>query len=161
VIMMAPETVTGFDVVNDVVTAELGGGSEIRARLLVAADGVRSRLRDLAGIQTVVTSYGQSGIVATVGHDKPHHGRAEEHFLPGGPFAILPLAPAAAAPNRSSLVWTEPVDVAQRLLSGDPLVFQVELERRFGHHLGKLRVLDRPRAFPLDLTLARAFVRPH
>ncbi|MEO8668311.1 MAG: ubiquinone biosynthesis hydroxylase [Bauldia sp.] len=158
-VILAPDSVTNFVVAPGTVTARLAGGGAIAARLVVAADGVRSRLRDVAGIATIVTSYGQSGIVATVGHGKPHHGRAEEHFLPGGPFAILPLAPDAAG-NRSSLVWTEPRAIAERLVAGDPLIFQVELERRFGHRLGKLRVLDTPRAFPLDLTLARSFVAP-
>ena len=127
----------------------------VSARLLVAADGVRSRLRSLAGISTVAWTYGQSGIVVTVEHERPHHGRAVEHFLPGGPFAILPLAG-----NRSSLVWTEREAAAERLVDGDPDLFAYKLERRFGHQLGAIRPLDRPRAFPLGLTLARSFVRP-
>ncbi len=155
VALVAPDSVRGFDVLSETVDVRLGGGASVSARLLVAADGVRSRLRDLAGIQTARWSYGQSGIVATVGHERPHHGRAVEHFLPGGPFAILPLAG-----NRSSLVWTEPTDVADRLVAGDPDVFLYALEQRFGHALGAVTVLDRPRAFPLGLTLARSFVRP-
>ena len=107
----------------------------------MAADGVRSRLRDLAGISTVDWYYGQSGIVATVAHERPHGGRAEEHFLPGGPFAILPLTG-----NRSSLVWTEQTDNADRLVAADPATFQAELERRFGHHLGAARGRSASRA---------------
>ena len=136
-------------------TARLGSGGALDARLLVAADGARSRLRAFAGISTVGWSYGQSGIVATVAHARPHHGRAEEHFLPGGPFAILPMKG-----NRSSLVWTEPTERARRLVTGDRLAFNVELERRFGHRLGAIEVLDTPRAFPLALSIARQFVRP-
>ncbi|RIY02474.1 ubiquinone biosynthesis hydroxylase [Aureimonas flava] len=127
----------------------------VEARLLVAADGVRSRIRDMAGIRTVHTDYGQSGIVATVRHERPHGGRAEEHFLPAGPFAILPLKG-----NRSSLVWTESTAEADRLLRADDMVFELELEQRFGLKLGALAVEGRPRAFPLGLTLARDFVRP-
>ena len=63
----------------------------IEASLLVAADGARSKLRERAGIATHGWDYDQSGIVVTVGHERDHHGRAEEHFLPAGPFAILPL----------------------------------------------------------------------
>jgi 2-octaprenyl-6-methoxyphenol hydroxylase len=155
VTIVAPDSVEDFSVAGAAVTARLKSGDTIAARLLVAADGSRSVLRDIAGIRTLVSSYGQAGIVATVGHERPHHGRAEEHFLPGGPFAILPLTG-----NRSSLVWTEERADAERLVDGDPLVFQVELERRFGKHLGKIEVLDTPRAFPLDLTLARRFVAP-
>jgi 2-octaprenyl-6-methoxyphenol hydroxylase len=80
------------------------------ARLLVACDGVKSKLRDIAGIKTVHFDYGQSGIVTTVEHERPHEGIAEEHFLPAGPFAILPLPG-----NRSSLVWTERTADAERL----------------------------------------------
>src|SRR5205085_11393213 len=72
---------TGVDVT-------LSDGSVIEASLLVAADGARSKLRERAGIATHGWDYDQSGIVVTVGHERDHHGRAEEHFLPSGPFAI-------------------------------------------------------------------------
>ncbi len=106
-------------------------------------------------IKTVSWDYGQSGIVVTVEHERPHNGCAEEHFLPSGPFAILPLTN-----NRSSLVWTEQAHDADRLVAGDDLIFEEELERRFGHKLGALKVIGERRAFPLGLTLARAFVAP-
>ncbi len=137
------------------VAVHLADGVCLEARLLVAADGVRSRLRDMAGIKTVDWQYGQSGIVCTVAHERPHGGRAEEHFLPAGPFAILPLTG-----NRSSIVWTERTAQAEKLVAGDPLVFEVELEQRFGLKLGALSVEDKPRAWPLGLTLARSFVAP-
>ena len=152
--ILAPQTVRDFSVHPGHVDARLGDGETIAARLLVAADGARSHLRDLAGISTVHWGYGQSGIVVTVAHEKPHGGRAEEHFLPGGPFAILPLAG-----NKCSLVWSERTAEAERVVA-DPLLFEVELERRFGHRLGRIEILDKPRAFPLGLTLARHFVQP-
>lgn len=133
----------------------LSDGSKVSTRLLVACDGARSKLRDMAGIKTVRFDYGQSGIVTTVEHERPHDGTAEEHFLPAGPFATLPLTG-----NRSSLVWSERTEDAKRLVDGDDLVFEEELERRFGHKLGSLKVVGGRRAFPLGLTLARAFVAP-
>jgi 2-octaprenyl-6-methoxyphenol hydroxylase len=133
----------------------LGSGKTREVKLLVAADGVRSQLRELAGIRTVHWPYGQSGIVVTVKHEREHQGRAEEHFLPAGPFAILPLKG-----NRSSLVWTERTDDAKRLLEADEFTFGLELERRFGHRLGEISVEGKPRAYPLGLTLARDYVRP-
>ncbi len=154
VVVVAPGKVTDFTVGGSLVSAKLAGGQTIGARLLVAADGLRSRLRDLAGVRTATWSYGQSGIVATVAHERPHGGRAEEHFLPGGPFAILPLRG-----NRASLVWTERSEDAERIIA-DPIVFQFELERRFGHRLGRIETIGQPRAYPLGLTLARNFVRP-
>lgn len=134
-------------------TAVLTNGETRIAALVVAADGARSRLRELAGIRQVGWSYGQSGIVATIGHARDHHGRAEEHFLPAGPFAILPLTG-----KRSSIVWTESNADADALVSLDRQDFQRELERRFGHHLGALEVLDQPRAWPLGLYVSRSFV---
>jgi 2-octaprenyl-6-methoxyphenol hydroxylase len=137
------------------VSVALANGETIEARLLVACDGVRSKLRDAAGIKTVDFDYGQSGIVTTVEHERPHNGTAEEHFLPAGPFATLPLRN-----NRSSLVWTERTRDADRLIASDDLVFEEELERRFGHKLGTLKVVGGRRAFPLGLTLARDFIAP-
>jgi 2-octaprenyl-6-methoxyphenol hydroxylase len=136
-------------------TITLSDGERIEARLLVACDGVRSKLRDIAGIKTVRFDYGQSGIVTTIEHERPHEGIAEEHFLPAGPFATLPLKN-----NRSSLVWNERSEEADRLLQADDLVFEEELERRFGHKLGAIKVVGGKRAFPFALTLARAFVAP-
>ncbi len=132
----------------------IADGSKITTKLLVAADGVKSKIRTLAKIRTLEWKYGQSGIVTTVAHERPHNGQAEEHFLPSGPFAILPLMG-----NRSSLVWTEPTDEANKLVASDDLVFEAELERRFGHKLGEITLEGGRRAFPLGLTLAREFVQ--
>ncbi len=145
----------GLSTAGPLARVTLATGDAIEARLVVAADGVRSALRDMAGIKTTHWDYGQSGIVTTVAHERDHGGRAEEHFLPSGPFAILPLKN-----NRSSLVWTERSEDAERLVAEDDFVFEAELERRFGHHLGELRLDGGRRAFPLGLTLAREFVRP-
>lgn len=134
-----------------VVRLEDGGTRD--ASLVVAADGARSRLRDLAGIRQIGWSYGQSGIVATIGHERDHNGRAEEHFLPAGPFAILPLSG-----RRSSIVWTERNADADALVSLDKADFLRELERRFGHHLGALDLLDAPRAWRLGLYVSRSFI---
>lgn len=131
----------------------LQNGEILSAKLLVAADGVKSAIRDLAGIKTVHWPYNQWGIVTTVAHERDHLGRAEEHFLPAGPFAILPLKG-----NRSSLVWTESEKDAKRLLKMDAFSFELELECRFGHKLGDLNVDGAVKAFPLGLTLAREFV---
>lgn len=146
---------TGFTAGAASAELSLSDGETVETRLVVACDGVRSKLRDMAGIKTVTWQYGQSGIVTTVEHERPHEGTAEEHFLPAGPFAILPLKG-----NRSSLVWTERTPDADRLIASDDLVFEDELERRFGHKLGALKVVGPKQAFPLGLTLARAFVAP-
>lgn len=131
----------------------LSDGREIEASLLIAADGARSKLRERAGIVTHGWDYDQSGIVVTVGHERDHHGRAEEHFLPAGPFAILPLKGKC-----SSLVWTESRREAMRIVDLPADDFKRELETRFGLHLGELQPLDKPRAFPLGYFVARSFI---
>ena len=155
VIRVSENGVAGFEYRDGKQIITTIGGETIVASLLVACDGVRSRLRDLAGIKTVHWPYDQKGIVCTVEHERPHGGRAEEHFLPAGPFAILPLKG-----NRSSLVWTESSRDADRLIAQDEMVFEMELEQRFGHKLGKISVASKVQAFPLGLRLARDFVRP-
>jgi 2-octaprenyl-6-methoxyphenol hydroxylase len=146
-------TVASFDSSSAGVDVTLGDGATIEASVLVAADGARSKLRERAGIATHGWEYDQSGIVVTVGHERDHGGRAEEHFLPAGPFAILPLKGA-----RSSLVWTENRDEAARITALSEDEFHAELEQRFGLHLGEIRALDKPRAFPLGYFVARSFI---
>jgi 2-octaprenyl-6-methoxyphenol hydroxylase len=146
-------TVTGYDQQPGGVTVSLADGTAIEASLLVAADGARSKLRERAGIATHGWEYNQSGIVVTVGHERDHEGRAEEHFLPAGPFAILPLKG-----KRSSLVWTETRAEAARIVALPEAEFHGELEQRFGLHLGEIKALDKPRAFPLGYFVARSFI---
>jgi 2-octaprenyl-6-methoxyphenol hydroxylase len=154
VTLTAPDSVKSF-AANGRMEIGLAAGSARKASLLVAADGIRSKLRAQAGIKTVTWSYPQTAMVATVRHERPHGGVAVEHFLPGGPFAILPLKG-----NRSSLVWTERKEEAAKLIPADDFVFLVELERRFGHRLGALELEGGRGAYPLGLILARDFVRP-
>jgi 2-octaprenyl-6-methoxyphenol hydroxylase len=146
-------TVTRFDQTPDSIAVSLGDGGRIEAALLVGADGAKSQLRERAGIAVHGWDYDQSGIVVTVAHERDHHGRAEEHFLPAGPFAILPLTG-----KRSSLVWTESRHDAARLLALGAQDFHAELEKRFGLQLGDIRAEDRPRAFPLGYFVARSFI---
>jgi 2-octaprenyl-6-methoxyphenol hydroxylase len=138
---------------NDFAELQLSDGACLRARLAVGADGPNSLLRERAGIKTVQWSYGQSGIVATIGHEREHDGRAVQHFLESGPFAILPLTG-----RRSSIVWTESDAEAARLVALAPQAFHAELERRFGLQLGEIEVLSPPRAHPLGFTIARSFI---
>ncbi|MCF2521319.1 ubiquinone biosynthesis hydroxylase [Bradyrhizobium sp. G127] len=145
--------VSTYDSNPDGTRVTLSDGRVIDASLLVAADGARSKLRERAGIATHGWDYDQSGIVVTVGHERDHRGRAEEHFLPAGPFAILPLKG-----NRSSLVWTESRREAARIVVLPADEFQAELETRFGLHLGEVKALDKPRAFPLGYFVARSFI---
>ena len=127
-------------------------GSAVAARLLVAADGARSSIRERAGIAVHGWNYGQSAIVINVGHERSHNGRAVEHFLPAGPFAILPLKG-----NRSSIVWTETTEEAKRLAALPDDAFHAELERRFKLHLGDITAVSARRVHPLGFFVARSF----
>ena len=130
----------------------LSDGREIRARLIVAADGARSKLRTLADIPTTNWSTGQSAIVATIGHEREHEGRAEQHFLPAGPFALLPMKG-----RFSSIVWNESPDEAERLVAAPEAEFIEALERRFSPRLGRLSLASPARAFPLEFRFARTY----
>ncbi|MBV8767483.1 MAG: FAD-dependent monooxygenase [Hyphomicrobiales bacterium] len=132
----------------------VGAESEnvIAASLLVAADGTRSVCRETAGIGWIGWDYPQYGLTGTIAHEREHGGRAYEHFLPCGPFAILPLKE-----RRSSIVWTEEKNEAKRLLKLGERELLCEVTRRFGHELGELRLEGRLVAFPLSFGVARAF----
>ena len=134
-------------------TVTFTDGTVIEADLVVGADGAKSQLRERAGIANYGWDYDQSGIVVTVAHERDHLGRAEEHFLPPGPFAILPLTG-----QRSSLVWTERRRDAERIVALPPAEFQLELEKRFGLHLGDVKPLGPAHAFPLGYYVARSFI---
>jgi len=133
-------------------TTDLEGGTQLRTPLLVAADGRASRLREMAGIKVVGWSYPQVGIVSTVRHEKPHRGRAVQHFLPAGPFAILPLTG-----NRSCVTWTEDAERGRAIVALDDAGFVAELQQRFGYRLGNVALAGPRASWPLDMHLARAF----
>jgi 2-octaprenyl-6-methoxyphenol hydroxylase len=149
--------VADSEMVADHIKIRLRDGTSVDARLLVAADGARSSIRERAGIATHGWGYGQASIVTTVRHERDHNGRAEEHFLPAGPFAILPLKRDETG-HRSSIVWTEQAGEAERIVALDDAGFHAELEKRFGLHLGEIAAAGPRRAFPLGLSVARAFV---
>ena len=159
---LRPEGVKGFSAQGVRTDVALTGGEVLQAALLVAADGGRSRLREQAGIGWISWPYKQSGIVATIAHERDHEGRAVEHFLPSGPFAILPLKPELQADgslrHRSSIVWTERAENVPALLESHPEDLLLELERRFGLQLGALSFETKPQAFPLSFGVARSFV---
>jgi 2-octaprenyl-6-methoxyphenol hydroxylase len=145
--------VTSFAHEANSVAVTLADGDAISARLLVGADGAHSQIREQAGIVTHGWNYDQAAIVTTVAHEREHNGRAEEHFLPAGPFAILPLTG-----HRSSIVWTESKREAERIVALPDDEFHAELEKRFGLHLGELQIAGPRRAFPLGLFTAREFI---
>ena len=165
--LLAPARLTSAERGPAAVSAALDDGRCIRAQLIVGAEGRDSRLREAAGIRVTRWDYGQVGIVCTVAHEAPHGGVAHEHFLPSGPFALLPMtdgpegAPGAGAPwdgHRSSLVWTERRALAPAMMALTEADFAAELERRFGRGLGRLRQAGGRWSYPLGLMWAEACV---
>jgi 2-octaprenyl-6-methoxyphenol hydroxylase len=152
-VTLLPLAVSSFENTGGGVTVTLSNGETIATKLLVAADGARSAIREQAGIKSFGWQYGQSGIVTTIAHEREHHGRAEEHFLPAGPFAILPLTG-----KRSSIVWTEEEKEAERIVALPDAEFHAETERRFGLHLGDIEIAGPRRAYPIGLSVARTFI---
>jgi 2-octaprenyl-6-methoxyphenol hydroxylase len=133
----------------------LKDGREVAASLIVAADGAMSAIRTFADIGVIAHDYRQSGIVTTISHEYPHEGLAWEHFRPAGPFASLPLKG-----NRSSLVWTEETDAADRYKAMSLDAVAAEIESVMGSTLGTVTVDEKLQTFPLRLQLAREMAGP-
>jgi 2-octaprenyl-6-methoxyphenol hydroxylase len=152
-VSLNPSAVASVGTEGEHATVALRDGSGLRVRLVAAADGARSQIRQGAGIATHGWNYDQSAIVTTVGHERDHYARAEEHFLPAGPFAILPLKG-----NRSSIVWTEKTPEAARIVALPDDGFHAELEQRFKLHLGDITAVGARRTHPLGFFIARSFI---
>jgi len=148
--LIAPARLETVERRKDGVSARVAGGPAVRAAVVIAAEGRASRLREEANIRINGWSYRQSAIVSTVEHERSHGFTAHEHFLPAGPFAILPLLPE----TRSSLVWTERADRVSAIIGLDEAGFTRELRRRFGDFLGDVRPIGPRFCYPLSLQYA-------
>ena len=151
--LLAPAELDSLERTEGGVIAHLIDGPTISGRLVVAADGRNSPMREAAGIVVQGWSYEQSGIVCTASHERPHRGVAHERFLAAGPFAILPLTG-----NRVSLVWTEPSAVADELIELEESAFNAEMRERFGDFLGNVEVVGPRWCYPLSLHNAETYI---
>lgn len=150
--LFAPSSVTRIDRDTDRAVAVLDTGEEIEAALAIAADGKFSKRREEAGIKISGWAYDQVSMVATVQHERSHEGVAVELFLPGGPFAMLPMTD-----NRSNVVWSEQKDRAARFMALDDDAFLAELKLRFGDWLGEVELTGPRFSFPLSLQQAERY----
>jgi len=161
--LLAPQAVAAMEASDTGATVVLADGTRLKTRLVAAADGQNSPLRRAAGIGTVEWRYRQTGIVTTVAHARPHGGIAVEHFLPAGPFAILPMTDepsedmARPRRGRSSIVWTEDADLAPPLLALPDAEFAAELRTRFGDFLGAIEPVGPRWSYPLALMQAERY----
>jgi 2-octaprenyl-6-methoxyphenol hydroxylase len=153
--VLAPARVESVETLPGSVAVTLEGGRVLTAPVVIGAEGRGSVVRRQAGIGVVGWDYPQTGVVATVRMARPHEGVAHEYFLPGGPFAILPLSG-----DRASLVWTEKRGRGEALKTARPEVFQAHLSRRFGAFLGEVEVEGPVFTYPLSLSLAERMAAP-
>ncbi len=155
VTVLAPASVEDVTVGPGAARVTLADGRVLTSAVAVGAEGRGSRVRKAAGIDALGWKYGQSGVVATVRMERDHGNVAHEHFLPGGPFAILPLTD-----RRASLVWTETTRRAEALKSASDEAFHAHLMRRFGPFLGQATVEGPRFVYPLSLELAERLTGP-
>lgn len=149
---LCPGTVQALDMHENHVRVHMGDAGTLQARVLVAADGVASPLRDMAGIRTRGRDYGQRAVVAHVTTDGGHADTAWQRFLPGGPIALLPLSD-----GRSSVVWSLPDAEAERVLGLDDAAFCEAVGVASDMRLGRVTATTSRAAFPLQLKLAQAY----
>ena len=140
-----------FSQQNGYILVDLGE-KQVRAELLIAADGARSPIRSKAGIPVHGWAYGQTAITATISHSGDHRGEAVQHFLPSGPFALLPLNE-----GRSSVVWSEKSDIAKALLAQGTLQLRREIAARAAGVRGDILDVQAVSSHPLSLGLSRRF----
>ncbi|HEY8287956.1 MAG TPA: FAD-dependent monooxygenase, partial [Acetobacteraceae bacterium] len=148
---------------SEAVEIDIEGGPLLRCQVVIGAEGRRSPLRESAGIGVAQVSYHQTSVVCAVSHDLPHHGVALEHFLPGGPFAVLPMPPIpdavpGGAAHVSAIVWTERTKTAEIIAGLDDARFATEIRRRIGGYLGEVRPIGRRWAYPLSAMLVQRYV---
>ncbi len=147
--LLCPATVEHVEPQTDAVEVRLAGADTLRARLVIAADGAQSAVRQALGISASNQDYRQSAVVTTVATGSPHEGVAYERFTATGPLAVLPLAG-----DRCAVIWTLEPAAAQAALALSDDAFLQALQDRFGFRLGRFTRVGKRGAYPLALTQA-------
>jgi 2-octaprenyl-6-methoxyphenol hydroxylase len=155
--LLAPARLVDFTDDGTRVTLEVerdGVVQTLATRLLVAADGGDSPVRERLGVPVRRWQYGQTAVVANVTPGRPHRGCAYERFTDSGPLALLPMTG-----GRCAVVWTVRDEDVDALLALDETAFLAGLQARFGHRLGMFQRAGRRHAYPLGLMRALESVR--
>jgi 2-octaprenylphenol hydroxylase len=153
--VLYPAKPTALALGEEAVTLTLEGGRQLKAALLVGADGVNSWVREQAGISAQIRPYGELGVVANFQCETPHFGTAFQWFRPDGVLAYLPLPG-----NQISMVWSTPEAHARTLLAASPEQLCEEVALASGRQLGQLRLLTPAAGFPLHWMKAEKVVAP-
>jgi 2-octaprenylphenol hydroxylase len=138
----------------------LEDGQHLRARLVVAADGAQSRLRQLVGLPTREWDYDQQAIVATVRSKQVHRYTARQSFSRTGPLALLPLQADNGDEHFCSIVWSQDTLEARRLMALDDVAFNAELARAIELPEDSVEAISRRFAFPLRQRHAMDYTAP-
>lgn len=155
VTLLMPATVTELNIESEKSQVTLDDGQTLTANLLVAADGSRSKVRELAGIETTGWPYHQHAVVAQITTSASHQETAWQRFMPDGPLAFLPLADGS-----SSIVWSTTPEHAEELLALDETDFLDQLQKTFGDSLGRMLKCGSRAAFPLRMQHAKTYTQP-
>jgi 2-octaprenyl-6-methoxyphenol hydroxylase len=150
---LAPMQMKGYHIEDTKTAVTLENSDVVEAPLLISAEGRKSFLRGQENIETLHMTYGQTAIVVTISHEKPHGGLALECFKPIGPFAVLPMTH-----NRSCLVWTESETVASVYAALPEAELKQEIAARLGDYLGDFTLLNKPFIYPLTLLQAKDYI---
>lgn len=151
--ILAPAELTDFKLERSRVRVELADGRVLRAALMIAADGSRSRLRQQAGIAVDEWHYNQKALVTHLSTERPNPGIAWQRFTEHGPLALLPLAD-----GRSSIVWSQPTTRVENLMKMDEQVFLDELNRHQDSPFGQATACSTRHAIALVRRKARSLV---
>lgn len=150
----APAQISEFRQESDADYLTLTTGEEIKARLCIAADGRGSAMRERVDISVTTRPYGQNAVVCMIEHELPHEGVAHEHFLPTGPFAILPMQGG----HRSSVVWSIKEHLSQSLIEMPEEEFAHAMQQQFGDSLGKITLASKRWCYPLSVQFATTYI---
>lgn len=156
--IFCPARLDSMNVLADRVQLRLGD-TALAARLIVAADGARSAVREQLGLPADTRDYGQSALVTAIRPKHAHVGVAYERFLPTGPLAILPK-PRDADGHACSLVWTLPTDLLPEYEALDERAFLDRAMAQFGERLGAFRALGARQSYPLSRVMSEQLTAP-
>jgi 2-octaprenyl-6-methoxyphenol hydroxylase len=156
----APVKVQDFAVDDPAAHVILTGGETVDAKLVVGADGKKSFTRDWMDVPVRAWAYNQRAVICTAIHEHPHNNAAIEHFWPGGPFAVLPMADDENGKHRSSVVFTEHGPEKNSVMKLDDESFNAELNKRFPESYGRVHMTGRRAVHALSLVHAARYIAP-
>ncbi len=160
----APAAATSFDANDEGACVTMASGEELHAKILIGADGRKSALRtwmvERGYIETRNWNYRQNAVICMVAHEHPHDNVAVEHFMPAGPFAILPFTDDESGTHRSAVVFTEHRSGRESWMGLSDAEFEAALAARFPENYGWVKLASKRASYPLGLIHASRYYAP-